>query len=308
MMKKIFITLFITLTLIVTSVHAGEKIKIGAASATGEYTKTIVPAISKALNEYGYSAEAVVSAGSQDNIDKIIAGELLVALTQIDVAALNMQADTDPSETLVLLGDRIAPEALFCVTNKQGNVKSYDDLTKAANLKNPLKISIGKQKSGTARTFQYLMTIDPNLKKDYFQFFYGKTTSELNQLNSGRRDIVCFVINPNLDNILISQVMNNKQLTFINIDNPKFAKAKIGIFHVYDILNVLVSKKSWLKKTESVNTVVTWVYLVGNDKLMDDKLKQLLSNVANKSDLLPADSVVGKAKTMICQHIPRLCN
>jgi len=308
-MKKFLTTLFLTLTFLamVTGVHAGEKIKIGAASPTGEYTNTIVPAINKALNEHGYSAEAVISAGSQDNIDNIMAGEYLVALTQLDVAALNMRAEVDLNETLVLLGNRIAPEALFCVAHKEGNVKSYDDLTDLSNLENPIKISVGKQKSGTARTFQYLMTLDPNLKKENFKFFHGNTLAELNRLNSGRRDVVCFVINPNLDNELLKHIMNNKQLVFVNIDNPEFAKAKIGIFRIYNILDVPVSKKGFFKKAETVKTLVTWVYLIGNDKQIDDKLKRVLNKVANKPDLLPSDSVVGKAKTMICQHLPRLC-
>lgn len=328
---KTFITILCVLFLIVTA-HAAERIKIGAGGSNGEYTNTIVPAISKALMKYGYEAKAVISAGSQENIDNILgikpiistnskqdillqqeaailSEKLLVALVQLDVAALNIQYDVD--ETLVLLGGKIAPEALYCAVQKEGNVKSYADLTDPSNMKNPIKISIGKERSGTSKTFQYLMKLDPDLKKEYFEFHHGNTQSELSRLNSGRRDIVCFVINPNHNNKLIKQVSENDQLIFIDIDKPVFANAKIGHFNVYNILDVPYASTSRFmvfKKSKTVKTLVTWVYLIANDKELDnEKLKTALINVANKRDLLPKNSVVGKAKAMICKAVPRLC-
>ncbi|MEZ5672656.1 MAG: TAXI family TRAP transporter solute-binding subunit [Thiotrichaceae bacterium] len=110
MTKKIILTLLGTTALFATTLAYAEdktpaavpaplvEVKIGAGSESGEYYKTIVPAISKALVQHGYSAVAVVSAGSQENIDKVTAGELQAGLSQLDVAALNTTKEKDPEE------------------------------------------------------------------------------------------------------------------------------------------------------------------------------------------------------------------
>ncbi len=305
-MKSFTTTLLCTLILLAPLTYAKESLKIGAGGPNGEYTNTIVPAINAALNKYGYSAEAVISAGSQENIDKILSEERLLGLAQLDVAALNMQ-EGDFHEALVLLGGKIAPEALFCAASQNGNVQSYADLTDASNGKHAIKISVGKKKSGTERTFQYLITLDPKLKKEYFTFFHDNTQSELNRLNSGRRDLVCFVLNPNTENALIKQVADNDDLFFIEINNPLFDKAKVKTFDVYDILDVpFATKSKWivLTETKTVKTLVTWVHLVGNDKKLSKELRSALIRVANKKDLLPDNSTAGKAKEMICSFLP----
>jgi len=305
-MKILTTTLLCTLMLLAPLTYAKESLKIGAGGSNGEYTNTIVPAIDVALKKYGYSAEAVISAGSQENIDKILSGERLLGLAQLDVAALNMQ-EGDFHEALVLLGRKIAPEALFCAAHKNGNVKSYADLTDAGNVKQAINISVGKKKSGTERTFQYLITLDPKLKKEYFTFFHDDTISELSRLNSGRRDLVCFVLNPNPENAIIKQVADNPDLFFIEINNPLFDKAQVQTFDVYDIVDVpFATESKWifLTETKTVKTLVTWVYLVANDKKISKELRSALIKVANKKDLLPDNSTAGKAKEMICSILP----
>ncbi|MEK8016296.1 MAG: TAXI family TRAP transporter solute-binding subunit, partial [Candidatus Parabeggiatoa sp.] len=283
--------------------ESNKSIKIGAGGSDGEYTKTIAPTIIEELNQKGFSAEAVISAGSQENIDKIFSGERFVGLTQLDVAALNM---ANTGERLILLGGKIAPEALFCAVRQNGKVANYADLTKNPK-KGKIKISIGKKNSGTERTFQYLITLDPKLKKEHFTFFHDDTESELSRLNAGRRDIVCFVLNPNTENALIKQVADNDDLFFIEINNPLFDKAKVKTFDVYDILDVpFATKSKWIywTETKTVKTLVTWVHLVGNDKKLSKELRSSLIRVANKKDLLPDNSIAGKAKRMICNLLP----
>jgi TRAP-type uncharacterized transport system substrate-binding protein len=65
--KKLLLSSLMLLAM-TPSLHAAE-IQIGAGGASGEYTNTIVPAINEALQKQGMSAKAVVSAGSQENID-----------------------------------------------------------------------------------------------------------------------------------------------------------------------------------------------------------------------------------------------
>ena len=122
MMKNHFMALFSAIMLVasVTISHAeileigtdtlseaithAETIEIGTGTLSGEYTNIIVPAISDALLEYGYTAVAEQSASSQENINNVLSGKTLVALSPLDVAALSMTAENDPDERLLSFG------------------------------------------------------------------------------------------------------------------------------------------------------------------------------------------------------------
>jgi len=300
-MKKQIFTLIITLLALVA--HA-ETIKIGAGSSDGEYANIIVPAINEALQEYGYTALAETSAGTQEDIDKIISGQIVAALSQLDVAALNMTAEKDPNENLLLLWGRIAPKALFCVAHRGGNVASYDDLTDEEQ-ETPLKVSVGDEKGGTALTFQYLMKLDPNLKNITF-YHKGKTRVEINRLISGRRDLVCFLTMPDPKNELIRGVMEHDELFFINIDNPAFDQVKIGTNRIYEIVEIPVTCGFLGFNQEKVKTIQSWVTMVVNEDKIDESLLDALSTVVMKPDLLEGNTLMAKAKRLFNNVLTRI--
>lgn len=292
-MKKWLLSSLIILSLS-PNVHAAE-IQIGAGGASGEYTNTIVPAISEALKKQGMSAKAIVSAGSQENIDKVMSGEFQAGLSQLDVAALNMTKEKDPDENLILMG-KISPEALFCAAKKDGKLKSYADLTDKQE--HPLKISVGGEKSGTAKTFAYLMKSDPDLKAVEFSD-KEDVDAELDRLASGRRDLVCFVMMPNPDNARIKRVMESSDLAFISIDKPVFAQAEVGGVKVYNIAEVPVSGGFFGLNQKKIKTLVTWTGIVVNTAKTPKDVQKALRDVVNKPDLLPATSVAAQAKGMM---------
>lgn len=283
------------LLLVITPTLYAEEIQIGAGGATGEYTNTIVPAIDTALKKQGMSAKAVISAGSQENIDKVMSGEFQAGLSQLDVAALNMTKEKDPDENLILLG-KIAPEALFCAAKKDGKIKSYADLTDKQE--QPLKISVGGEKSGTAKTFAYLMKLDADLKAVEFSD-KEDVDAELDRLASGRRDLVCFVMMPNPDNARIKRVMESSDLAFINIDKPVFSKAEVGGVKVYNIAEVPVSGGFFGLNQKKIKTLVTWTGVVVNTAKTPKEVQKLLREVISKPDLLPATSIAAQAKGMM---------
>lgn len=275
-------------------------VKIGAGSETGEYFKTVVPAISKALATYGYKATPVVSAGSQENIDKVKSGELHAGLSQLDVAALNAIGEKNSQDEMLFLG-RIAPEALFCAVKTTGNIKNYVDLTDKQKTE-AIKVTVMGEKSGTAATLAYLMTLDPALSTSNkgLELVYSNETikDELQRLTAGNREMVCFVTVPNADNETIKLVSGNKDLMFLSFDNEDLMKkAKIGDIQVYDIMDV-ASGSHW-GLTTKLKTLVTWMSLVVNVKKLDPKLLSALRSVTMKADLLPDDSLLGKTKGMM---------
>ena len=292
-MKKLLLSSLMLLAM-TPSLHAAE-IQIGAGGATGEYTNTIVPAISEALKKQGMSAKAVVSAGSQENIDKVMAGEFQAGLSQLDVAALNMTKEKDPDENLILMG-KIAPEALFCAVKKDGKIKSYADLTDKQE--QPLKVAVGGEKSGTAKTFSYIMKLDPDLKAIEFSD-KEDVDAELDRLASGRRDLVCFVMMPNPDNARIKRVMESEDLAFITIDKPIFTTAEVNGMKVYNIAEVPISGGFFGLNQKKIKTLVTWTGVVVNTAKTPKDVQKALRDIVSKSDLLPATSVAAQAKGMM---------
>lgn len=271
---------------------AQNEIVIGGGSASGEYTNTIVPAIDRALRPYGFRASVKTSAGSQQNVEDVLSGQMKAALSQLDVAAVAMA--NDESESLVLLG-KIAPEALLCAARQSGRVRNYHDLTDEHD--RPLKVSVGKEKSGTARTFAYLQHLEPGLQK--LQLVHKKNTKvELSRLISGNRDLVCFVMMPNPDNELIKLVADSDELFFIEFFNPKFLGARVGETRIYGFMDVPVSPGVWGFNAKKVKTLVTWVGVVVNEEAIEEGALDALATVVLKPDLLPPSSPAGKAQQL----------
>jgi hypothetical protein len=82
---------------------------------------------------------------------------------------------------------------------------------------------------------------------------------------------------------------------FIDIDKPVFTKAQVGDVNVYDLMEVPVSKGFFGWGAKKVKTLVTWVGVVVNEELTDNKLLSALAKIALKDNFLPKDSLAAKA-------------
>jgi hypothetical protein len=100
---------------------------------------------------------------------------------------------------------------------------------------------------------------------------------------------------PNLENELIKSVINHKKLVFINIDKSVFTEAELSGNRVYDLMEVPVSKGFFGWRAKTVKTLVTWVGVVVNDELTDKKLVSALAKIALTDNILPSNSLAGKA-------------
>jgi hypothetical protein len=297
MMKNLLIALLgsVTLTASVTIAQA-ETLKIGIGTQSEEYSSLIVSAMSEALEEYGYSAIAIPYADSQESLNNVLSGKIAAALSPLDVAARGMTSENDPNESLLLIGGKLIPEALFCAAYQGGSVMSYDDLTDEQE--QPIKISVGNKTGTAARTFQYLMKLDSDLKN--IEFFYEENTGlEFNRLLSGRRDLVCFVTMPNPDNEFVKTVVEHDELFFITLNHPSFDRAKIGKIRPYDIMEVAITNGFFGFNQKQVKTLVTWLGLVVNENKTEPKLLDALTTVVMEPDLLPSNSLLAKAKQLV---------
>ncbi|MDY6993614.1 MAG: hypothetical protein SVR94_13565, partial [Pseudomonadota bacterium] len=236
-------------------------------------------------------AVAVTSAGSQDNIEQVQAGVLTAALTQFDVAALNIKND----DTLLLLG-KLTPEALFCVAPKAGRIKRYADLV--APQHSAVNTLVGAKHSGSAQTLHYLSELDPRLKANlnliYDDNFYHQLLTP-----APSWDLGCFVMMPNPRNQVIQALVEAPHLAFIAIDNPSFQDAQMGGLPVYALQEVPISGTpseilSQFIQPKTIKTLVTWVGIIVNSHQIDDPVLAALQQVVQKQDLLPPESLSSK--------------
>ncbi|MEZ5590487.1 MAG: TAXI family TRAP transporter solute-binding subunit [Gammaproteobacteria bacterium] len=290
-MKTIQLLALIPLATFAFSGFADE-LKIGAGPEDGEYTQTIVPAIDAALSKTtDLRASAVISPGSQANVEQLLTGELSVALIQLDVLALNSATD----ENLQVLG-LIAPEALLCAAKEGGKVRSYYNLTD--KYADPLILSIGAPGSGSARTMEFLLSLDSGINPDKFNLVYeSNTLAELDRLAAGSRDLVCFVRMPNPDNEILKHVVDSDELFFIDFVNASALEPTYGDEQVYQTMLVPVSKGVFGLGAEKVDTLTTWVALVARSDI-DPQLAETLRTIAADPELLPPTTAAGKAKRM----------
>lgn len=283
---RVLAMLALSATLPVTA----AEIQIGAGTEDGEYTQTVIPAINKALETQGHSATAITTAGSQENIDKLLADELKAALVQLDVLALNEDA-----ADLQVLG-LLAPEALLCAAKEGGPVRSYYNLTDRYT--QPLIISMGEPGSGTARTLEFILSLDAELDVSKFDLVYEpNTAAELDRLAAGNRDLVCFVRVPNPDNALIEQVNDSDDLMFIDFVSAAALTPMQGDIPLYTTMSVPVSKGVFGIGADKVDTLTTWMALVARSDL-DPEIKAALEQTIADPELLPPTTPAGKAQRL----------
>jgi TRAP-type uncharacterized transport system substrate-binding protein len=293
---KIFAAMKIALGLIgaFSLTAQAADIAIGAGSQSGEYTNTIVPALSAALTQAGdNSATAMVSAGSGENLKKLMSGELQAGLVQLDVLAMSQGESGYDNLQFV---DTIAPEALLCAAKSGGKVKTYHNLTDKYG--DPLRISVGAEGSGSASTMEFILGLDPKIDPERVQLIYEPdVAAELDRLATGSRDLVCFVMMPNPDNALIKKVDDNDDIKFIDFVSDTALQATIGDDQVYNLMVVPVSPGIWGFGADKVETLTTWVGLVVN-KNTDPAMLTALTDAIAKPDLLPPTTPAGKAKKL----------
>ena len=296
-MKKTILA--ITLAAVFNSpMVSAEMLVIGAGSGSGEYTGTIVPAINEDLQRQkkGLSAKAQISAGSQENIENVMEGKLIAAISQLDVAALAKQLDED--ETLAVMG-RLSVEALLCAVRTDGTLHTYYDLIDDQD--KPRKISVGKPRSGTAKTWEYIIKNDENLDASKVKLLYKKSkTVELARLASGNRDAVCVVITPNPENEFLKQVAEHKNLEFLEFVAPEYVNFKVGDTQIYDFMEVPVEPGVWGFPFGGIKikTLITWATLVINEDNTTEKQLEGLAKASLNPNLIPPKTLAAKAMKM----------
>lgn len=237
--------LCVTLLLFSFPAYSANKPTITTGAETGKYYKVGI-AMSSLLRG---GMNVATSAGSVENMERIMSGEAQFGIVQMDAYADFIGSDPKAAEALEILGP-LYEECVFIAVHKDSSIKTEDDLQDA---KKKHKIAIGEQGSGTAVTWKYMTKLEPKYQSAVIDYSGGQRA--LGRIAaSPEAGAVMFVTIPDLNGTLPKTALNSG-LRFIKVNDsdlnnklPQTGKP------VYEFKTIKASGGFFADKVETICT------------------------------------------------------
>ncbi len=242
----------------------------GSYFATGEK-------LAEVLIEYDYSATAIKSNGSVENIERVATGEATLGFTQLDALAWWINRNPDKAANVNVLGN-LFPECVYVAVNSNGEIDDEGDLQS-----NKLNIAVQKRGSGSAVSWSYMQELEPAFANGA-TFFQGglQLLNEIANNPNGEINAFLWVSDPqNLEQRYLKTVLGNDDLKLVDVNdwdlNDKHPELGMSIyrFEEPDVAKGLIFDKE-------LNTICMDAVVVGNasadDVMIDDVVDVLTLN------------------------------
>jgi len=240
----------------------------------GAYHTLFAPPVLDALGKAYFKGYALsTSAGTVDNIKKVLANPQSIGFAQLDVYARQALAAPDDFKKLVLIR-QVACEGLWMVT--KGDL---DDFGKVLGMARRVQFVLPPDGSGSAATFNYIKQIDPEgLGRARNVRYSQSATDMLNQVANSKDDVGLFVQFADPENANIKLIVD-KGLKVIPVVSREIVAAKAGDTAVYQIQSYSLTSGGWVSSGKQATTACTPVVIfTGNPDVFsnrDDKDDQL---------------------------------
>lgn len=281
-----------------TSAMAQHAIYTG--SQSGAYNSTFCPPLPSVLNQAffsGYRCQA--SGGTLDNIKQVQTKPSDVGFVQLDVFALQAKENPDLTKTISVIRSDIACEGMWMVT-KNPALKSYGDVLGFARR---IPFVLPGQTSGSAASFKYLQSIDPDgLGRASNIKYVNDTATVINTVSAGSDNSVGFFVqfaDPENANI---KLMQERGLTIVPVVSREITKAKVGEQDLYQVQSFNLKAGGLFASGEDKVTACTPVAIItGNPEAQKtpnerDNQKDLIEAVQKipSQNLLPSEPRMAK--------------
>ncbi len=185
---------------------------ITTGSAAGSYIE-----IGKNLAKLVEGGKVLESKGSIENLERLASGKADIGIVQLDAYAWFAGKHPKKAAKIEVIGT-LFKECIHIAVNKEGKVQDEDDLQQEG-----ATIAIGKQGSGSAVTWDYMMKLEPGYKKSAV-VFKGGSRAFAKLLLSDKKgasgiDAIMWVTRPSLNDKYLKMVMENPKLTMIEVDD-----------------------------------------------------------------------------------------
>lgn len=261
-------------------IYTGEK--------TGTYYSKICPAIKKEASKNGVELNCKTSAGSLDNLDKVLDKPSDFGLSQFDQFALKYSNQSNQT-IYTPIHDDIGTECLFMVT-KNKLISNFGDVVASAPY---LNFILPPEKSGHAGTFKYLQSIDPDgLGKATKVSFASSTEDAITQTLTSKDNVTLFVQTADPKSALFSLVNKNKG-HFVPVISKEVLAQVVKGTKVYRAQETAVSNPKWHKSGTKVITSCTPIMLFTGKslKIQDAAQKTDHEKAIAKLTAIPAEKL-----------------
>jgi hypothetical protein len=247
------------------SSHADQLLTGGS---TGAYFNDIGPKVHTVLNSALFRYPLKGGKGSVGNFEAIIENPLVVALGQADVYAL-MNRENPGQVISIPTGVR---ECLFAVTSNAGiaGEREGDGWGNMMSLASRMRVALPGQGSGSAKTFEYIQSINDKLAKAKKITNYESTSAAIKAVAFDQADIAFFVQMPDTRNALFKTI-KERDLQWIGVGDRTMLKQEVGGNKIYAIDTVPV-EETWggFGAPKTLTTTCTQVFVMTGDPARND--------------------------------------
>ena len=258
----------------------------------GAYFGTLCPGLLEGLRTEGFTPTCTESAGSLDNIQRLLADPTGVAMVQTDAFAYWAAANPEEAKKIVVIRSDLASEGVYFVSK---NVQEFPEVVR---LITRVKIVLPPKTSGAAQTWENLKQILPRVftKVDPSQVTYAENAAKAVEMAlANDNTIALFVQLPDPSNEIFKTIVEKKGY-FIPLAARAILAQKVGGQPVYTLETRPVTKAGVIANAVEVTTVATPIMLItqatenvpegGNARVNHDDLIKIIKGMP-KDKLLP---------------------
>lgn len=174
--------------------------------------------------------ERRATSGSTENLDLLVAGEVDLALAQLDVLASRVAEEPDVFGPLVVVRP-LADECVFVAYRRDGNVQTFADLAQNQG-ERAARVSLGAAGGGMAATWNYIASLSPEHAQADIDEREGVVALEA--LAAGDVDAVAWITDPrNPEHATLKALLANPDLGLLDIADERLLSVRHGSFPVY---------------------------------------------------------------------------
>ena len=227
-----------------------------------------------ALKELGLTVKNVPSAGSLENLARLLddSSPVNLAFAQADALQLYLSKQPDEVKKLDLL-ENIGQECVFIITGTDSKLLNDEDVQGAAGL----RLGIPSATSGIAVTFEYMVSQMPELAD--VEVIYGDTLNQVEGLGTDDAtvDAVMMVHRPREQSAEVSYALENPdRVRFVAVSDKRFIEETWNGRRVYRSMSLAMPGIE-----EPVNTICVTGLLVLNKQKLTLEQRNQLSDLAN---------------------------
>ena len=274
-MKKIF-AILLSLIFVVSLCSCSsddDKIRFGAAGIGGIYNETVT-SIRQLADESGkLKIEQKTTAGSAANVRLLSQGYLDAAIAQSDIVSDAYNGENNFEKSGAYKGysalASLYTEACHIVVRKDSNINSVDDLLGKT-------VSIGEKESGSELNAKQILAsygLNSKMVKEV-NLDYAEAAKKLEN-----KEIDCLFVTVGMNATIVDELAKQCDIKLLEIDNATSNKLKSA----YSYIDCKIPKNTYNGQNTDINTIGIKSVILVNDKLSNDKVKELAKLIFNNA-------------------------